>query len=330
MLDDQALLDPAFNAATPRQRVGLIREFANRRATGLFDELRAGPDWRPQPPRRVPELAGAVLFLMVKDEAEIIGQNLRHHYALGFRRFFILDNGSTDQTAAIIAGFRAGHPDAGVFSAYDYIVGHYQAKKMQALVAFMQAYLHYEADQPDWLFFVDADEFITFASGAGGEGERRFGDMLADPSKSLLVFHWAQCASDRVLDALPAGEDLPAALPVVWPRMKVAVTKVAYRLNHGLEPIQGNHLVEEFPYSASQVAIMAEADFYLFHYPVRTVEQLRRKVVNGNRALLATADRDGLSGTATHWRTYHQWYEQAGDVALRQVIEEHIDGCLNG
>lgn len=330
MLDDPTLLEQAFIAATPRQRVELINEFANRRATRLFNDLRSGPDWMPQRPHSIAALASAVLFLMVKDEAEIVGRNLRHHYALGFRRFFVLDNGSTDNTAAIIAEFRAEHPEAGVFSAYDYIVGHYQAKKMKALVAFMQAYLHYEVDQPDWLFFVDADEFITFASGAAGASEQRLGDMLADPSKSLLVFHWAQCGSEHVLQTLPAGEDLFEAFPIVWPRMKVAVTKIAYRLNHGLEPIQGNHLVEEFPYDASQVAIMAEAGFYIFHYPVRTVDQLRKKVLNGNRALLATADRDGLSGTATHWRTYHQWYEQAGDVALKQVVEEHISGCLNG
>lgn len=325
MPEDLTSPDMAFNAATPRQRADLISEIASRRAADAFNRHRAGLDWVPQPPHAIPALAKAVLFLMVKDEAEIIGQNLAHHYALGFRRFFILDNASTDLTATIIADFRARHPDTGVFCAFDYVVGHYQAVKMKAMAGFMQTYLQYETVQPEWLFFVDADEFITCAEPGT---EARFAALLDDPACSLLVFHWAQCASPSVLETLEPGRDVFEAFPLVWPRMKVPVTKVAYRLNHGLEPIQGNHSVDSFQGRLSEVAVMAELGVYLFHFPMRTVEQLRKKVLNADRALSATVDRDGLSGTATHWRTYHQWYAQAGDVALRQVIAEHISGCV--
>ncbi len=326
MPEDLASPDLAFDAATPLRRAELIGGIASGRATAAFDRHRASLDWMPQPPRTIPALARAVLLLMVKDEAEIIGQNLAHHHALGFRRFFILDNGSTDATAAIIAEFRARHPDASVFSAFDYVVGHYQAVKMKALTAFAQTYLQYETVQPDWVFFVDADEFITCADAGPGAPER-LAAVLDDPNRSLLVFHWAQCGSAAVLETLDRGRDVFEAFPLVWPRMTVPVTKVAFRLGRGLEPIQGNHSVERFGGGLSEVAVMAELGFYLFHFPMRTVEQLRKKVLNADRALSATVDRDGLGGTATHWRTYHQWYAQAGDVALRQVIAEHIAGC---
>ncbi len=326
MPEDLASLEAAFEAAAPRPRAELVGRIANDRAAGAFDRHRAGLDWMQRPPREVPALRRAALFLMVKDEAEIIWQNLSHHYALGFRRFFILDNASTDNTAGIIAAFRDAHPDAALFSAFDYVVGHYQALKMKALMAFMDVYLHYESVQPDWIFLVDADEFVTCV-GPDGEAEHRLAALLDDPSLNMLVLHWVQCGSDEVLDVLPPGGEILALFPRAWSRMKVPVTKVAFRTRRGLEPIQGNHLVGAFPYPLSSVAVLAEAGIYMFHFPTRTVEQLRRKVVNANRALSATVDQDGLSDTATHWRTYYQWYQQAGDAALRQVIAEHNRSC---
>lgn len=327
MQDDLASRTAAFEAAAPGERAALVGDIANLRAQAAFDRHRAGPDWRPQRPHDIPALRKAVLFLMVKDEAEVIGQNLRHHHALGFRRFFVLDNASTDRTAAIIGEFRSSHPDAGLFSAHDYIVGHYQAMKMKALVSFAQTYLHYESPTPEWAFFVDADEFITCAAPEAGTSARRFASLLDDPSMAMLVFHWAQCGSAEVFETLAPDRDLFEAFPRIWPQMKVPVPKVAFRLNHDLSPIQGNHAVERFPHELSQVAVMAELGFYMFHFPMRTIAQLRRKVVNADRALSATVNRDGLGGTATHWRTYYQWYEQAGDAALRQVIAEHNQGC---
>ncbi len=327
MPDSLASLEARFESADSRQRAALLAQIANQRAAVAFDAHRAGLDWDPQRPRPIPALRKAVLFLMVKDEAEVIGQNLDHHYRLGFRRFFILDNASTDRTAELIAAFRMGHADANVFSAYDYIVGHYQALKMKALMSFMQVYLHYEDVPPEWVFFVDADEFITCASSEYGVSESRFEAMLDDPDKTVLIFHWAQCSSTEILETLPPDRMMSEAFPAVWPCMAVPVTKVAFRLGRALEPIQGNHLVEDFPHARTSAAVMAEIGFYMFHYPMRTVEQLRRKLINGNRALSATVDRDGLSGTATHWRTYHQWFEQSGDEALRRAIGGHIESC---
>lgn len=316
-----------FVTADPGHRAGLVHEIANERAAAAYDAHRAGLEWLPQPPRRVEALARAVLFIMIKDESDIIHQNLAHHYALGFRRFFVLDNASTDPSASVIAAFRAAHRDAEVFYAYDFVVGHYQAAKMKALDVFMRSYLHYEDVQPEWLFFVDADELITCASADPEAGCAMFNQILNDPERNLLVLHWVQCASTEVMQSLPGTPDLFAAFPHPWRRMKARVPKIAYRVGRGLEPIQGNHNVVSFPYELSSVAVMAEVGFYIFHFPNRTVEQLRKKVINANIALSVTPDRDGLGGTASHWRTYYEWYSRHGDPALERILEEHISGC---
>ena len=318
----------AFQTANPAERVEIIRNVTNSQAAALYNQHRSSSRWVVQPPREVSGLKNAVLFLMVKDEADIIGQNLEHHYALGFRRFFILDNASVDDTALVIHNFRKNHPDAGVFYAYDYVVGYYQALKMNALDLFMQSYLHYEDNQPDWLFIVDADEFITCASQDVDHSIQQFNSILEDKSKNLLIFHWVQCSSQEVIQSLPGEYDIFSSFPLSWPRMKVEVSKIAYRLGKGLSPIQGNHAVEAFPYDFESVAVMAELGFYFFHFPNRTVEQFRKKLVNGNKAVKATKDRDGLENTAGHWRTYYQWYLQHGDVAIERILGDHIRGCI--
>ena len=133
-----------INAAPPRERARLIDTAANQTAARHFNLLRASTDWCPQQPSPVAALAGCAICMMVRDEADIIVQNLQHHYDLGFKKFFILDNNSTDQTAQLIMEFRNSHEDAGVFYASDYIVGHYQAVKMNSLARFAESYLQYE------------------------------------------------------------------------------------------------------------------------------------------------------------------------------------------
>lgn len=311
----------------PKDRIPEIRDRTNKQGKIAFDAQRGSVFWEPQAPRRIDALIRAVLFIMAKDEGDIIGQNLAHHYALGFRRFFVLDNASTDDTAAVVSSFRASHADAEVFLAYDFVVGHYQAAKMKALDAFMQAYLSYEDIQPEWLFLVDTDEFITCGISEHDNADEKFSGILNDPTKHLLVFHWVQCASDHVIHELPTRRSLFEDFPLTWPKMKVQVPKIAYRVGKGLVPIQGNHSVERYTGGDDSVAVMAEFGFYLFHYPTRTVAQLRKKLINGNMALTATKDRDGLSDTATHWRTYYQWYLQHGDPAIENILREHIDTC---
>lgn len=54
-------------------------------------------------------------MILVKNVQDIIGINLRHYYSLVFRRFFILDNNSNDQTASIILCFKRDYKKAEVF-----------------------------------------------------------------------------------------------------------------------------------------------------------------------------------------------------------------------
>jgi hypothetical protein len=322
-----------FDGAGPGERAELAQELVNRVAIEAYDSRRANPAWGPVPVRPLAGLAGAALLMRVKDEDDILPQNLRHHHRMGFRRFFILDNGSTDGTAEAIAAFRAEAQDSLVFSAIDPIVANRPGEKLNALAAFAQVYLSAEARPAEWLFFLDADEFLTPYGVDGGEqAAERLEAVLADPRALLLTFHWVQCASAEVLEVLAAGSEPLEAMPVRWPVLKVAVPKVAFRAGHGLRVIAGNHNVVEFPFTLERSVGMAQTGWFMHHYATRSMEQVRRKVMKARRALAALEPSGSAQGAqvSAHWRALIAGYEAAGDAAIRQSIEWHIRDCGTG
>ena len=313
-----------FEAAPSVHRPNMLRAITDPIAAAHFASQRPGPGWAPCFDLSIPELAACALVLMVKDESDIISQNLQHHYQLGFRRFFVLDNASTDGTAERIAAFRATHGDALVFYAYDQIVGYYQQTKMNALQAFAESYLSHETLRLDWIFFVDTDEFITCCSADTLRARAAFQAVLADADKKLMVFHWVQCASERPIETLQDAYSPQEVFPHRWRKLDPAVPKVSFRAHNGILTVQGNHTTSAYPYAVTQAAVMAEAGFYLLHYPMRSIEQLRKKILNGGRAYEGI---DSLKGFGDHWKAYYGYLQQSGEPVLWNLLRRHIASC---
>ncbi|CAI9121243.1 glycosyltransferase family 2 protein [Brytella acorum] len=296
-------------------------------ARTAFDTLRASDAWCINDNVVVDGLREAAILMLVKNVDDIIGVNLRHHYHLGFRRFLLLDNNSTDRTADIITRFRLERPDAGVLHITDFEVAYQQAAKMAALSLFAEQYFRVSSPPLRWLFFVDADEFITCCTRRGHEAAAAFNHVLADGDASVLLFNWAQTAlySQRHQALTQFGPTLGETDLSVWPSMKVSVEKVAVRTRESLFPTMGNHFVEEFRRSPAVLRNMSEFGFFMLHVPMRSTEQLRRKLEEGVRALDAANLHPSLGG---HWRFYESAYRQDGDDALRHFLDAHIQDCL--
>jgi glycosyltransferase involved in cell wall biosynthesis len=130
------------------------------------------------------------ICLIAKNEAETLCEWVVYHHLLGFDAFVVLDNASTDGTAAVIARLSARF--------HIVHVPWPSTKPTYQLDAYEHA-LRLVRDEYDWVAFLDADEYLvllddpdvkTFLS--------RFGD------RNAVAFNWAIYGSSGHV-AKPAG-----------------------------------------------------------------------------------------------------------------------------
>jgi hypothetical protein len=241
---------------------------------------------------------------MVKDEEDIILFNLVWHYMLGLRKFFLLDNGSTDQTPALIKAFEQQFPDATVYVLHDPMVAYVQGRKMSAAAAFV----HQLWPEVQWIFLVDADEFIC----------------AEQPLHSLL-------AGSEEVDALV----LPKSVYYLTPGESAEETDLFYRRMPHRKPAShvsnkvvaragnpfaigpGNHRLMDEPGVSPMARYRSPAGLTMREFPVRSIAQFINKVVNGGRAVEALTAAGG-SPIGSHWAGLYQLYLKQGPDGLRR------------
>ncbi|CAI3922872.1 glycosyltransferase family 2 protein [Commensalibacter papalotli (ex Botero et al. 2024)] len=306
--------------------MGIPSENFHNKSRQVFDELRNSELWQVRDDVYIPTLQHAVLVMLVKNVEDIIGINLRHHYTLGFRKFFILDNNSNDTTASIIKSFKYDHKDASVFYSTDFLEGHYQQTKTEAMARFAEFYLR-EEGVPSWIFPIDADEFITCCTKETDQAIENFTKYLMDPHAQVFVFNWAQSAlfSKERNELTTFEQTLSQTEFVVWKRMKPCVTKSAYRTGHNMSPTMGNHFVNAYQGTDEGLRSMVDIGFCMLHFPFRSLDQFRLKITDGMRALALTNYDQSIGH---HWRAYFADYQEKGDSALKWYLDEHIRQCL--
>lgn len=266
---------------------------------------------------------GAGIIILTKDEVDILMHNLVHHYRLGFRAFCLVDNQSHDETALCIARFRVEHPDALVFSCHDQVVGHYQAAKMSLFMDMFVGYARIAGITLDWLFFLDTDELLACVTTADAESLRM---AMSDKTYDIIVFHWVICASPAPLRSTPSSPSPFESFNVVKPTFP-PTSKVAIRVGSRCRPTEGNHWVTGFQGETARACIAAEHGWLMFHFTIRSFDQLKSKVVNGGRAFL---DTNGLETHGGHWKERYERYRHEGDAFIEQLLLHHVRSVRNG
>jgi glycosyltransferase involved in cell wall biosynthesis len=224
--------------------------------------------------------------MVVRDAADLIRVNLRHHLGAGLERVLVLDNGSTDGTLDRLRRLSRTLPvdvaiDAGPFD---------MAALSNRLVG--------EARDggADWVLPIDADEFfvapvaIPRTLGATDAGAVRI------PLVNFVQRRSRRRASERALltmDHRPA-RTIPQAEARYhvgigeWSLVEVAwQAKVAVRLGERTRLGPGNHDVID-----SVGEIEDSREIVCLHAPLRARSRIERRVEHGRRAARGGAAKD--------------------------------------
>jgi hypothetical protein len=273
-------------------------------------------------PRPAPPTEQAVVAMMVRDEDDVIAQNLHHHYRMGLRKFVILLNCCRDATQSLVERFRVTHPDAVVCSMVDPVEGYYQAGKTQAAVDFARSYFAAVRRRVSWCFVLDADEFIAM------DHDRGIADLIGAAEgndRDFITFHLCNATSAADAPFRP-GSDIYRHFDLVAGCAVPVVTKNAFRLDLNAEIAMGNHSLLYPRLGLDRCFVAADIGARLVHLPYRSAAQVKTKIINGGTAYQAS---DLDVGLGAHWRTLYTQYLEEGPAVFERQMATYYRRTVN-
>lgn len=229
---------------------------------------------------------------MVRNEADVIEAFVRHNLSV-LDGLAIVDHGSLDGTSEILGKLQAEHLPLCVER--DERPGYFQSARMTALAR--QTLVR---EQADFVFALDADEFLKCAS------RQTLERALADvPSGTHAVAHWQTYVPESFDAAVFGQSHLRRRVRAERRTLYKAVVGRGFVDRPADVLVMGNHLVSDPALAEPPRHARLRADVVaVAHCPVRSRGQLESKIVIGYLAHLAAAPtrRD----LAFHWRRLYE------------------------
>jgi hypothetical protein len=262
------------------------------------------------------------------DTAQMLWRCIGHHLAVGVDRIFVSLNLADAESEAAAAAFASER--VRIVRVEDYAADtlDYFDAGLRAVTAWAQ---------PDWVMFIDSDEFWipaggTMASVAGLDATdvysvRRFNappvrnaggtirSGISDPAEALVV------AARQTMDAafLERNASTPWINARIGPKLMVRprdVQRVAW----------GAH---DFTAAHGEVRVAVPEDLLVVHFPFTTEGRFRRKV-DAIRPMLAQHQHRLTANDAWHWKRWLAVADGGGlaDEFAAQIIDERDLGEL--
>lgn len=245
---------------------------------------------------------------MVKNEEDIVECFVRYHLSF-LDGLVVLDNGSSDGTARILASLRReGLP---VYLRYDPQVSYRQAQMTTALVRDAA-----EEFGADYIVVLDADEFLRAREGGR---DVRLSLERALKGVELAYVRWTTYVPDVQSEIGASDGSQVDVLRRVQMRRRSEATAV-YKVivsrascqQPDFELRQGNHDIVRHDCEKTSARTVIE-DLVLAHFPVRNHEQAERKYLIGWLGNLAREQ-----PALFDWALYFQRFKN-GEVARKDV-----------
>lgn len=247
-----------------------------------------------------------VMTLLVRDEEDIIADNIRFHADQGVDAFIVMDNLSTDRTPDILHELSHSHRIVYLTQeADDYSQGEWVTEMARRAYTEMGA---------DWVINNDADEFWVASSGSL---KHYFAAVPRDVSAVVVERH----------NALPSysgshAERAAAHPSTSWVFAKQSENslgrplppKCAHRGSATVRVKQGNHDIEDLTVNR----IASGPGLYILHYPYRSLAGYRKKIKSGGAAYARNTTLDQRIGST--WRSL---YQKRAEGAVEQFWKDN-------
>ncbi len=246
-----------------------------------------------------------VLTVLARNEEDIIRPFLEYHLNRGVDFVIATDNLSEDGTRDILEEYRKYGKLHYIYEPADNYSQGVWVTRMARLAATEHA--------ADWIINSDADEFWW------PEHEIDLKHVLRDvpPSISALSvqrtnFPPRQCRGDRSILSCMTAREIRSTNPLGHP----LPPKVCHRAHPRIVVEQGNHHVSA---DEVEIDIRATDEISIFHFPMRSPQQFKRKIEEGGAAY----ERSDLPPTIGRtWRELYRRHREKRDIDA--YFEHHV------
>lgn len=233
-----------------------------------------------------------IMTLLVKNEEDILEENLRFHRSMGVDGFIVTDNNSTDRTPDIIRKY----VEKGWIKE---VIKETATNYEQKIWVDRMIWRAKTAYQADWVINADADELWYAPSGSlKTELMTTRANVLnchvtsVYPEEGKPFWQW-----DKTVNPISCPEQYDLSRYSLFNRQNY---KVIHRATCYLQINMGNHKVVMFPKRTALSGVC------VYHYNIRGKKHFMEKMINGGKQLEQHSSKHG----GAHWRYFYQLYKE--------------------